>query len=114
MAFPANYNFDYYAGDTNQFVIRPKNIDGTPFSLTGYSAAFTIATARGTGATQYAATATVDSVNNIVTCTISSTLGSTIPAGEAYVYDVEISNASNIVHTILTGTISVTEQVTGA
>lgn len=114
MAFPATYNFEYYAGDTYQFVIRPKNSDGTAFDLTGYSADFTIATARGSGATQYEADVTVNTSTDILTCTISSTLGETIPADATYVYDVQINNASNIVHTLLTGTITVTEQVTGA
>jgi ActR/RegA family two-component response regulator len=114
MAFPGTYNFNYYKGDTYQFVIRPKNADGSAFDLTGYSAIFTIATARGSGATQYTATASVDTVNNLVTCTISTTVGSSIPTGSTYVYDVQISNLANIVHTLLTGTISITEQVTGA
>lgn len=114
MAFPATYNFNYYKGDTYQFVIRPKNSDSSPFIVSGYSAIFTIATARGSGATQYTATATVDTVNNLITCTISATTGATIPAGTSYVYDVQISNSANIVHTLLTGTLSVTEQVTGA
>ena len=114
MAFPATYNFNYYKGDTYQFVIRPKNSDGSSFALTGFTGIFTIATARGSGATQYVATASIDSVNNLVTCTISSTLGTTILAGSTYVYDVQISNNSGIVHTLLTGTINITEQVTGA
>jgi hypothetical protein len=44
MAFPATYNFSYYRGDTNQFVIRPKNSDGSAFDLDGYDADFFIAT----------------------------------------------------------------------
>ena len=42
MAFPATYNFSYYRGDTNQFVIRPKNSDGSAFDLDGYDADFFI------------------------------------------------------------------------
>ena len=33
MAFPGTYNFNYYRGDTNEFVISPKNSDGTTFQL---------------------------------------------------------------------------------
>ena len=47
MAFPAIYNFTYYKGDTNQFVISPKNSDGSAFDLDGYVADYTIATSRG-------------------------------------------------------------------
>jgi len=38
MAFPGTFNFSYYRGDTNQFVIRPKNASGSAFDLTGYTA----------------------------------------------------------------------------
>lgn len=119
MAFPATYNFNYYKGDTYQFVIRPKNSDGSAFDLSSFSEAkFTIATARGSGATQYGSTsgitASIDDVNDLVTCTISSTGGQGIPVGTTYVYDVQIKTSSNIVYTLLTGTISITDQVTGA
>lgn len=114
MAFPGTYNFNYYKGDTYQFVIRPKNSDGSAFDLSGYTGGFTIATARGSGATQYVASVSIDTVNDLVTCTISPTLGVTIPAGATYVYDVQIANTSNIVYTLLTGNITITEQVTGA
>ena len=43
MAFPGTYNFSYYKGDTSEFVIRPKNSDGSSFDLTGYTADFFIA-----------------------------------------------------------------------
>jgi hypothetical protein len=114
MAFPGTYNFNYYAGDTYQFVIRPKNSDGSQFDLTGFTGGFTIATARGSAGTKYVGTASIDTVNDLVTCTITTTLGTSIPAGSTYVYDVQISNASNIVHTLLTGTVTITEQVTGS
>jgi len=54
MAFPGTYNFSYYRGDTYQFVIRPKNANGTTFALDAYAgnAAFTIANVRGSTGTQ--------------------------------------------------------------
>ena len=115
MAFPATYNFSYYRGDTNEFVIRPKNSDGSAFDLDGYSADFFIATARGaaTSVVQYEAQAVVDSVNNLVTCTILPGVGEDLAPG-TYVYDVQIDSGASLVYTLLTGNISVTEQVTGA
>jgi len=115
MAFPATYNFSYYRGDTNQFVIRPKNSDGSAFDLDGYDADFFIATARGaaTSVVQYEAQAVVDSVNNLVTCTILPGVGEQLAPG-TYVYDVQVDSGASLVYTLLTGTISVTEQVTGA
>ena len=114
MAFPGTYNFSYYKGDTNEFVIRPKNSDGSAFDLAGFSADFFIATSRGDNPTfSVEAQAVVDSTSDIVTCTILPGVGSTLNAG-TYVYDVEVTSGPSVVYTLLTGTITVTEQVTGA
>jgi len=114
MAFPATYNFSYYKGDTNEFVVLPKNSDGSAFDLAGYTADFYIATSRGDNPTfSVEANAVVDSTNDIVTCTILPSIGSTLDAG-TYVYDVEITSGPTVVYTLITGTITVTEQVTGA
>lgn len=113
MAFPGTYNFNYYRGDTNSFIISPKDSSGSPWPLADYDAAFTIANTRGAGATQYEGTATIDVVNNIVTCTISPVVGRSLAPGTTWVYDVEISYGSTI-YTLLTGTITSTDDVTGA
>lgn len=114
MAFPGLYNFSYYKGDTFQFVIRPKNPNGENFDLVGYTAEFFIATSRGDNPTfSIEADAVVNSVSDIVTCTILPAVGSQLDAG-SYVYDVQISSSAEVVYTLLTGTITVTEQVTGA
>jgi hypothetical protein len=113
MAFPGTYNFNYYKGDTNEFVIRPKTSNGGAFDLTGYTAEFFIASSRGDNPTfSVEADAVVNTVSDIVTCTIQSEVGSTLNAG-TFVYDVEIQNGLQV-YTLLTGTITVTEQVTGA
>jgi hypothetical protein len=116
MAFPGTYNFSYYRGDTYQFVIRPKNANGTTFALDAYAgnADFTIANVRGSTGTQIAATATVDTANDIVTCTITGTQGRQLVGGTTYVYDVQIDNGAGIIFTLLTGSISVTNDITGA
>ena len=114
MAFPGTYNFSYYKGDTNEFVIRPKNSSGSAFDLTGYSAEFFIASARGDNpAFSVEAQAVVSAVNDTITCTILPGVGTTLDAG-SYVYDVQISSGAALIFTVITGTISVTEQVTGA
>ena len=111
MAFPGTYNFSYYKGDTAEFVVRPKNSNGTAFPLAGYSAKFTIADKRGSSPTYSdEAQAVVDTVNNIVTCTILPGVGGLLSAG-TYVYDVQIDSGSSLIYTLLTGTITVTEQV---
>ena len=114
MAFPGTYNFSYYKGDTYEFVIRPKNTNGSSFDLAGYTADFFIASARGDNPTfSVEAQATVNTVNDTVTCTILPSIGSQLDAG-TYVYDVEITSGPNVVYTLLTGNLTVTEQVTGA
>ena len=114
MAFPGTYNFSYYKGDTNEFVIRPKNSSGSAFDLTGYSAEFFIASARGDNpAFSVEAQAVVSAVNDTITCTILPGVGTTLDAG-SYVYDVQISSGAALIFTVITGTITVTEQVTGA
>ena len=115
MAFPGTYNFNYYRGDTFSFIIRPKDANGGSFPLDAYSTAvFTIANKRGDGATfTTTGTATIDTVNDIVTCTIASTTGANLDAGTLYYYDVQISYGS-IITTLLTGTITPTDDITGA
>jgi hypothetical protein len=113
MAFPSTYNFTYYRGDTGQFVIRPKNSnDSSAFNLTGYTALFTIANQRGSAGVQVEAVATVDTATNVVTCTITPSVGRSLSAGN-YVYDVQIDNTSQV-FTLLTGSITVTDDITGA
>ena len=113
MAFPGSYNFNYYRGDRYEFVIRPKNANGNAFDLTGYNASFFVATARGEGQTQYEMQAVVDSGTDTVTCTILPGVGRDLAAG-TYVYDVQIDSGPSEIYTILTGTITVTNDITGA
>jgi hypothetical protein len=114
MAFPGTYNFSYYKGDTSEFVIRPKNSDGSSFDLTGYTADFFIASSRGnTPSFRVEAQAIVSAVNDTVTCTILPGVGGTLNAG-TYVYDVQITSGPSTIFTLVTGNITVTEQVTGA
>jgi hypothetical protein len=113
MAFPGTYNFNYYRGDTFEFIIRPKDGSGNEFPLTDYDAEFTIADVPGPEAEeQYTGQAVVNTVDNIVTCTIDPTTGRGL-AGTTWFYDVEITDGSSI-FTLLRGTITVTDDITGA
>jgi hypothetical protein len=113
MAFPGNFNFNYYRGDTNQFVVRPKNASGSAFDLSGYTAIFTIANRRGSTGTQYQAQAVVDTNNDLITCTILPGVGRSLAAG-TYVYDIQITTGASNILTVLTGSITVTDDITGA
>jgi hypothetical protein len=113
VAFPGTYNFNYYQGDTLEFKVYPKTSTGSAFpGLSTYTAQFTIANARGTGRTvAYQGYTRIESDHII--CAITPDL--IIPSG-TWVYDVEISKTQaspySLVYTLLTGSMSVTEQVT--
>jgi hypothetical protein len=113
MAFPTTYNINYYRGDTQEFILYPKTSAGAPFDMAAFTTAtFKIATTRGNATTQ-TANATVASANTALVCVIPASVGANLAAGTTYVYDVEIrSNATpNVVYTLATGTITVTEGV---
>jgi hypothetical protein len=114
MAFPGTFNINYYQGDLYEFNIYPKDSTGAAFSLDGYSVKFYIATARGTGATQYECVAIIE--NNTIFCQIPGGVGKTLTAGTTYVYDVQIkkpvSGGADKIYTLLTGNVSVTADVT--
>jgi hypothetical protein len=114
MAFPAIYNFNYYNGDSYSFVVNPKQANGSPFDLNGFedSGLFVISTARGASPV---ATGSVDinTAESQVTCYLSASAGASL-TGNSYVYDIQISNSSaspELVYTLLTGNISVTQDV---
>lgn len=129
MAFPGTYNFDYYRGDTFRFVIFPKDSSGNAFNLTPYKSAsaptrdaiFTIASSRGANPTTSLTSngssdlgAVINTSDNSITCTITHTGGRELEGGETYYYDVEIYNGGDLRYTLLTGTITVEDDVTGA
>jgi hypothetical protein len=122
MAFPGNFNISYYKGDTYEFRIYPKDASGAPFSLVNYTdenIRFTISDARGaTGLpNQVECLARKSGDGTNILCVIRPVDGNQLTAGVAYVYDVEITRAASpypFTYTLLTGNVSVTEQVTGA
>ena len=124
MAFPGTYNFNYYAGDTFEFLVSPKSSTGEAFDqLSDYTALFLVATSRGASASASAidsldaseASATI--INGVsVFCTIKPVGGRKLTA-PTYFYDLQIQNTTassssfGKVFTLLTGTISVTQDV---
>lgn len=116
MAFPGTYNINYYKGDTYEFTIYPKDSAGQAFALANYSVTFTISSSRGENPDfTVAATATIpQDAGNLVNCSILPNTGRSLDAGTSYVYDIQITNGANKIYTLLTGTITVTEDVTGA
>jgi hypothetical protein len=124
MAFPGTYNINYYKGDTLEFRIYPKDSSGAVFPLDGYDlengVKFTIAESRGSEglASQIEAFAEIALDRTYISCGIFPAHGNQLDATISYVYDVEISkvgsDSKDYTYTLLTGTISVRDQVTGA
>jgi CTP-dependent riboflavin kinase len=128
MAFPGTYNFSYYKGDTYEFKIYPKNSDGTAFDLSSFAdtesednCRFFVATERGLAGVENQIECSAQIVSELsdtyILCTITPGQGASMNAGTSYVYDVEIRKllgATPYILTLVTGTISVTDQVTGA
>lgn len=120
MAFPGTYNIEYYKGDTFEFRIYPKDSAGAAFPLEDYSTGgdttFTIASSRGDSPdSSIEGYAVIADNYEYVQCAITPANGAELTAGTTYVYDVEISRADapyDFTFTLLTGTISVTDQVT--
>jgi hypothetical protein len=123
MAFPGTYNFNYYAGDTFEFFVYPKNSIGGVFDdLSDYTPTFIVATARGSASASVLTSldssellATVQDGDH-VSCTILPEGGRQL-SGARYFYDLEIKNTDEEsesfgkVFTLLTGTITVTQDV---
>lgn len=118
MAFPGTYDINYYKGDTFEFQVYPKDSNGNQFDLTDFDDAyFTIASTRGAATGRLTGLAQKRSGAYIL-CVITPTIGNQLVAGTKYYYDVEIKAPTNEdysyprVYTILTGSITVSEQVT--
>ena len=119
MAFPATFNISYYKGDTYEFRIYPKDKSGSAFNLGSYTQVkFTINTTRGTTSdTPIEGYAQISDDGTYIQCAILPGNGALMSAATTYVYDVEVSKTSspyNLVYTLITGTITVKDQVTGA
>lgn len=119
MAFPATFNISYYKGDTYEFNIYPKDSSNAVFDLSSYgNAKFTIATSRGANPTlTIEAYAEISSDGTHVKCAIRPGDAALMGTTKSFVYDVEISKTASpysLVHTLVSGTITVTDQVAGA
>ena len=120
MAFPGTYNISYYKGDTYEFNIYPKDSNGQPFDLTGYTPVFTIATSRGPNPDLSIEAYSIIPPDALsIRCAILPVDSALLTAGNTYEYDVQISKDDEdlpypLVYTLLSGRITITSDVTGA
>lgn len=116
MGFPATFNILYYRGDTYEFVIQPKNADGTAFNLNPYPSAsskFTVASrVAGNDTFVFNGSVSINNASSFITCGISSANGESLVQGTSYVYDVQIKSASST-FTLVAGGLSVTNDISG-
>lgn len=121
MAFPGTHNISYYRGDTLEFKIYPKDSSGSDFSLATYNttATFTISPRRGAlqSGEQYINAYAEIIDGTYILCVIRPEDGQKMIAENSpYYYDIEIEDFVSErylkLYTVLTGEISVTEQVT--
>ena len=119
MAFPGELNINYYKGDTYEFNIYPKLAGGSAMDLTDYTVKFNIAESRGS-TTLIECAATIPTLTggedfpNYVKCAITPAAGQQLDPTKTYYYDVQVRKSSPgypYIYTLLTGTISVTDQV---
>ncbi len=113
MAFPGTYNFDYYRGDTFVFTITPKTSAGAIFSIAS-SRGDNPTTSIDSVADTSKLSAVINTSTDIITCTIKPGARTDLVGESTYYYDVEIFNSASLRHTLLTGEITVTDDVTGA
>lgn len=114
MSFPYEYNFNYYVGDTLQFLLYPKDND-EPMNINNYSALFTVSTSSGnTGIKIFSASCQISASSPYkILCTISPTNGRLL-SGASYVYDVEITDGIENSYTLVYGTINTQQDITRA
>ena len=108
---PATKSFTYYRGDTYSFIVTPLDSDGAAVDLTSFTPSFTIADVRGSSPA-FVLAATCSKNGDTIVCTIDSDDGDTL-TGSLYVYDVQVTDGGSPaeVHTYLTGTITVSDDV---
>lgn len=133
MAFPGTYNINYYKGDTYEFRIYPKTADGEPFPLSPFvydhdnnettldfdSSKFYFAETRGGSSAPgyHQCYAKIETNGLYVSCAIRPEDAAYLDPTKTYVYDVQVSKPAGtgdypMVITLMTGTITVTDQVT--
>ena len=115
MAFPNELNINYYKGDTQEFVVYPKDNSGAAFDMTGYTIKFSISESRDNSSVIECYAAIDQDDPTMAVFTVRPVDGAQLTSGTEYVYDVQISKTATpypLVYTLLTGTVAVTGQVT--
>ena len=110
MATKVNLVVDQGADFTTTITLT--NDDGSTFDLTDYSAASQIRK-HYTSSNATNMSVTLNGNSGIVTLTMNNSVTAALTSGR-YVYDLELTDSSNVVSRIVEGTVTVTPQVTSS
>lgn len=110
MSLPANYDFEYYIGDTKEFVVAPMSSGNQTYDLTGFTGAFVISNEKSPNP-EWSVDGVIElnAMEGTVYCAIFPSVGLQLNQGTPYFYDVEIRktvNGKEYVYTLLRGTIT--------
>lgn len=105
---PGNMDLSIWRGDAQEFIIKLEGSDGTPISLSEYTAQATIRQSFN-APTKYEFTCTISGVNE-VTVYMSSPTSKSIPAGD-YVWNFQLTAPNGDVRTYLAGDVTVYAEV---
>lgn len=108
MAIKANLVVDQ--GATYTTTIDVTDVDDQPINLTGYTGSAQLRK-HYTSSNSTSFAVSIGTLDGTVTLSLTSTQTGALAAGR-YVYDVELTNSSNVVSRIVEGIVTVTPQVT--
>lgn len=111
MAAPAKQNLTVTRGDTLTLVVTMTSDGSTPIVITGRTYAAQVRTSPDASSASASFTCTItDGANGVLTCTIPAATTATLNP-QVYVWDLQ-ETASGTVATVLTGTVTVSPDVT--
>jgi len=111
MSNPANTSFQLWKGDTLRFVMNLQ-ISGSAYNIPPTTTFAGAVKEKGT-TTTYSMTASVTSASaGTVLMTLPATTSSNLSARKNWVYDVQMTDSSSVVTTLLYGNIFVTDEAT--
>jgi hypothetical protein len=112
-AQPVAVTLNLYAGDDFSMVITVLNPDSTLLDLTGYTATGQIKNTPADVTALGAFTCTTGGTAGTVTCNLANTVTAALPLSPAHaVYDIQMKSAGGLITTLVSGTLTVTAQVT--
>jgi hypothetical protein len=112
MTMPAYYSFQIYKGDTLKFTLTLNSSGSAFFIPDGSVFSGAVKEKNKSQITANFQTSIISSEDGFVLFTLPSSQSSLLDAKKNWVYDVQIEQPGEIVRTLMTGSMFVTDQVT--